>query len=315
MDVMGTVEVVNKVEVFDQSRPKLFGIAYRMLGSRDDAEDTLQEAYIRWHKSDPEDIETPEAWLVTVVTRLSIDRLRKASHEREVYIGPWLPEPIVTEPSPEENAEFASDLSLAFLNMLERLSPTERAVFLLHDIFDLGYSDIARVVGKTEASARQIVHRARERVRKDKPRFETSEVEREQMIRKFVAASYAGDKETLLSLFADEVALTSDGGGIVNAARRTVYGAKRLANLYAVVVRKGMGHLTKRLVTVNGETGILEFVDSEPFAVTTLVIEDGKITAIYRVMNPNKLTAFAELSENIFEDDMSQTKDHTRLVN
>ncbi|HKX83440.1 MAG TPA: sigma-70 family RNA polymerase sigma factor, partial [Pyrinomonadaceae bacterium] len=156
-----------KAEVFGAHRSRLFGIAYRMLGTSADAEDILQEAYIRWHKVDPGEIETPEAWLVTVVTRLSIDRLRRASHERETYIGPWLPEPIVTEPSPQDDAELASSLSIAFLTMLERLSPTERAVFLLHDIFDCEYSEVARITEKSEDAVRQMVSRARRRVRSD----------------------------------------------------------------------------------------------------------------------------------------------------
>jgi RNA polymerase sigma-70 factor (ECF subfamily) len=306
-----------KLQIFNKHKPKLFGMAYRMLGTRDDAEDIVQEAYIRWHNSDPNSIETPEAWLVTVTTRLSIDRLRKAAHERETYIGPWLPEPLITSPgpSPEAEVEMASNLSLAFMTLLERLSATERAVFLLHDIFDLGYAEIAGVVGKTEASVRQIVHRARERVRSDKPRFEPNETERVQMMRKFAAASYAGDEKTLLSLFAVEVALTSDGGGKVNAARRTVFGAKRLTNLYVVAVARNRDHLTARLININGETGILEYADGEAFAVTTFTIENNKITAVYRVMNPDKLKAFVDLPENNFEDALSQTEGLGRLVN
>ena len=161
-----------KVETFNQYRPRLFGIAYRMLGTHAEAEDILQEAYLKWHQTDADEIETPEAWLVTIVTRLSIDRLRKASNERETYIGPWLPEPVIisTAPTPQEELELASNLSMAFMVLLERLSPLERAVFLLHDIFDCGYADIARIVGKTETASRQIVSRARERVRTDKPR-------------------------------------------------------------------------------------------------------------------------------------------------
>src|SRR5687767_12966225 len=193
-----------KVEVFDKNRGRLFGIAYRMLGTRDDAEDILQEGYIRWHNSDPDDIETPEAWLVTVVTRLSIDRLRKASTERETYIGPWLPEPMITSPSPQDDAELASSLSIAFLTMLERLAPTERAVFLLHDIFDCEYSQIARITNKTETAVRQMGHGARERVRTDKRRFEVKPSEHKQLIEKFAAAAYSGDEQTLLGLFAPE---------------------------------------------------------------------------------------------------------------
>jgi RNA polymerase sigma-70 factor (ECF subfamily) len=280
-----------------------------MLGTREEAEDIVQEAYIRWHTADVEQIETPEAWLVTVVTRLSIDRLRKASFERETYIGPWLPEPLLidTHRSPEEEAELASDLSMAFMVMLERLSPVERAAFLLHDVFDCDYPEIARAIGKNETASRQLIHRARERVRTDRQRFEPSEAERKEMIRKFAAASYLGDEATLLSMFAENVALTSDGGGIVNAARRTVYGAKRLTNLYVKAIAKYSDHLTPRLVTINGEPGILEYADGRPFAVTALTIEGGEITAIYRVMNPEKLKAFDEFPPDNFEDPLSQS--------
>lgn len=302
-----------KVEIFDKHRSRLFGIAYRMLGTRDDAEDIVQEAYIRWHKADNEEIESPEAWLVTVTTRLSIDRLRKASAERESYIGPWLPEPILTGPSPEENAELASNLSLAFMTLLERLSPVERAVFLLHDIFDCAYSEIARITDKSEAAVRQMIHRARDRVRNDRPRFEANEAERSRLIRKFTKAAFAGDQQTLLSLFADDVALTSDGGGIVNAARRTVYGAKRLTNLYTTAIAKNSDRLKARLVNINGETGVLEYADGEPFSVSAFTFKDGRITAIYRVMNPEKLKIFADVAENNFEDALSQTETDSRL--
>lgn len=288
-----------KVEIFRQHRSRLFGIAYRMLGTHAEAEDILQEAYIRWHKVDLAEIETPEAWLVTIVTRLSIDRLRKASRERETYIGPWLPEPLRTsdEPSPEEVAEFASDLSLAFLVLLERLSPVERAVFLLHDIFDCAYADIARITGKTEAASRQIVHRSRKRVRSDKPRFETDEKERVNLINKFVAATRAGDEKTLLSLFADEISATADSGGKVNAARKTIYDKNRLARLFSVAGAESGGILEDRLVQVNGETGLLTLADGKPLAVITFEFENGKITALYSVMNPDKLKAFEKLTE------------------
>jgi RNA polymerase sigma-70 factor (ECF subfamily) len=287
-----------------------------MLGTREEAEDILQEAYLRWHTND-ELIEKPEAWLVTVVTRLSIDRLRKASFERETYIGPWLPEPLVIDPhrSPEDEAELASDLSMAFLVMLERLSPVERAAFLLHDVFDCDYPEIARAIGKSQAASRQIIHRARERVRSDKPRFEASEAERREMVRKFAAASFSNDPQTLISLFADQVALTSDGGGKVNAARKVVYGARRLARVFTLPVSKHRERISVRLVTINGETGVLEFVDGMPFAVTTFQMEVGQITAVYRVMNPEKLRAFADLSPSELEDPLSQTVEPVRLTN
>jgi RNA polymerase sigma-70 factor (ECF subfamily) len=292
--MMGVFETDEKVELFDRSRSKLFGIAYRMLGTRDDAEDILQEAYIRWHKADPNEIETPEAWLVTVITRLSIDRLRKASHERETYIGPWLPEPIVTTPSPQETAELASSLSIAFLTLLERLSPVERAVFLLHDIFDCEYSEIARITGKNEASVRQTIHRARTRVRTDKPRFEINRSEHRKLIERFSAAAYSGDEKALLGLFSKDITVMSDGGGKVTAARKIVSGLGKVVRLFTVAFPTVREHVTTEIIEINGELGVVEYYDGVPFAATTLAIEGDKITGLYRVMNPDKLKAFAK---------------------
>jgi RNA polymerase sigma-70 factor (ECF subfamily) len=286
-----------KIEIFRKYRARLFGIAYRMLGTREEAEDILQDAYLRWHKTDESEIETPEAWLVTIVTRLSIDRLRKASFERETYVGPWLPEPLAVSnaPTPEEEMEFSSNLSLAFLVLLERLSPVERAVFLLHDIFDFGYADIARVVGKTEAAARQMIHRARERVRANKTRFEISERERAGLIKKFSAASLAGDEKTLLSLFSDEISMISDGGGRVTAARKIIFGKNRIARLFSISGAKYGGFGREALYNINGETGLITFYHDKIFAATTFEINDeGKISAMYRVMNPDKLKNLEE---------------------
>jgi len=291
-----------KVEIFKRNRARLFGIAYRMLGTHGDAEDILQEAYIKWHQAKTDEIETPEAWLVTVTTRLSIDRLRKASNERETYIGPWLPEPLADSdaPSPEEELELASNLSLAFMVLLERLSPLERAAFLLHDIFDCGYTDIARIVGKTETASRQLIHRARERVRADKPRFEASEKERAKLIRKFSAAAYAGDEKTLLALFSDEISMLSDGGGKVTAARKIVQGKAKLARLFAINGAKHGASFENVPYKINGELGLLTFYDGKVFAATTFDVADGKICAVYRVMNPDKLKAFAQLDAESF---------------
>ena len=287
-----------KVEIFKRYRARLFGIAYRTLGTHAEAEDILQEAYIKWHQADADGIETPEAWLVTVTTRLSIDRLRKAANERETYIGPWLPEPLVVSDalSPEEELELASNLSLAFMVLLERLSPVERAAFLLHDIFELGYTEIARIVGKTETASRQLIHRARERVRTDKPRFEADESERAKLIKKFSAASYAGDEATLLALFTDEISMTSDGGGKVTAARKIVTGKRKLAHALAMFGTKFGASLTNTLHRINGELGLLTFYEGKIFSATTFEFADGKIAAVYRVMNPDKLKAFADLT-------------------
>ncbi len=292
----------NKVEIFNKHRNRLFGIAYRMLGTHAESEDILQEAYLKWHQAKSEEIETPEAWLVTIVTRLSIDRLRKASHERETYIGPWLPEPIVISdaPSPEEQLELASNLSMAFMVLLERLSPIERAAFLLHDIFDCGYADIARIVGKTEIASRQLIHRARERVRTDKPRFEADEKEREKLIRKFSIASKTGDEKTLLSLFSEEIVSISDGGGKVTAARKVITDKEKLIHALTMFGKKFGESFKNILYHINGDPGVLTFVDGKIYSVTTFDFVDGKISAIYKVMNPDKLKRFADLEEKDF---------------
>jgi RNA polymerase sigma-70 factor (ECF subfamily) len=304
-----------KVEIFRQYRKRLFGIAYQMLGTRDDAEDILQEAYIRWHKADLSAIETPEAWLVTVVTRLSIDSLRKAYHERETYIGPWLPEPLLTSnaPSPEETAELASNLSLAFMVLLEQLSPTERAVFLLHDIFDCDYADIAKIVGKSETALRQMLHRTRARVRNDKPRFQVNEMELLRLIKQFAAASRTGDEQALLSLFADDIAITADGGGKVTAARKIIRGKNRLARMFSVIGAKYGESFKHMLSLINGEIGLLTFYQGKVFAATTFEFADGKISALYRVMNPDKLKAFENLEEEHLPEPLSQTEILNRL--
>lgn len=293
-----------KVEIFKRHRARLFGIAYRMLGTHAESEDILQEAYLKWHQANAESIETPEAWLVTVVTRLSIDRLRKASSERETYIGPWLPEPIIVSdaPSPEEELELASNLSMAFMVLLERLSPVERAAFLLHDIFDCAYADVARIVGKTETASRQLIHRARERVRTDKPRFEADEKERAKLIKKFSAAANAGDEKTLLALFSDEVSMISDGGGKVTAARKIIHGKNKLAHALAMFGAKAGADLTNVFYNINGELGILTFYEGKIFSATTFDVEDGKISALYRVMNPDKLKAFQEFDNLLVRD-------------
>jgi RNA polymerase sigma-70 factor (ECF subfamily) len=297
------MEETDPLKEFDRHRQRLFGLAYRMLGTRADAEDIVQETYIRWHKADRSVIGSAEAWLVTAATRLSIDRLRKATKERETYSGPWLPEPIMIspEPSPRENAELASDLSLAFMVMLERLSPTERAVFLLHDIFDVDYGEIARVVGRAEAAVRQMNHRARERVRSERIRYKADETERVRAMKSFIAASVAGDAQAVISLLSPDVVLMSDGGGKVTAARKIIKGAERVARVFYMTGPMYLGRVEDRIVDVNGEKGILSFFDGVPFAVTTFEVADGRISGIYRVMNPDKLIRISD-AKNFLEN-------------
>lgn len=292
-----------KLEIFNKHRARLFGIAYRMLGTHAESEDILQEVYIKWHEANAEEIENSEAWLVTIATRLSIDRLRKAAKSRETYIGPWLPEPLVVSDalSPQEELELASNLSMAFMFLLERLSPVERAAFLLHDIFDCGYADIARIVGKTETASRQLIHRARERVRTDKLRFQADEKEREKLIKKFSEASITGDEKTLFELFSDEIVSISDGGGKVTAARKIIRGKAKLTHALAMFGKKYGESFKNVLFQINGESGILTFVSGKIYSATTFEFEDGKISAIYRVMNPEKLV---RILENKYSQDL-----------
>lgn len=280
-----------RVSVFEQLRGRLFAIAYRMTGTRADAEDIVQEAYLRWHRADTDDVRSPEAWLVSVVTRLSIDRLRKATVEREAYTGAWLPEPLfgVIPRSPEEELELASDLSMAFMVLLERLAPAERAAFLLHDVFDCDYAEVARILRKSEAACRQVVHRARGRVRRDGQRFRATEEDRRRLIGKFVEAAVAGDEATLLSLFAEDATLTSDGGGVVPAARKTVRGRGRIARLYLVLARKLGRRLTQSILPINGEPGLVSYIDGAPFSAISFETDGRSILAVYNILNPEKL--------------------------
>ncbi len=277
---------------FEHLRGRLFGIAYRMLGSRGDAEDVVQDAYVRWHQADQEAVRNPEAWLVTTVTRLAIDRLRALKKDREMYVGPWLPEPLTIQepPPPDRHLELASDLSVAFLVLLERLGPEERAAFLLHDVFDCGYAEISRLLEKSEASCRQLVHRARERVRRDQKRFEVPEEARVRLLKRFAAAVEARDEEALLALFAPEATWTADGGGRVPAGRHAIVGAERIVKLVLGLQEKfyrdkGSMHLA----SINGETGLLVRIDGQVNSVISIVSDGERIVEVYAVVNPEKL--------------------------
>jgi RNA polymerase sigma-70 factor (ECF subfamily) len=276
---------------FEAVRGRLFGLAYRMLGSRAEAEDIVQETYVRWHQVAPGSVETPEAWLVTTATRLAIDRLRRLKTEREAYVGTWLPEPIVTAGPPDHNLDLAADLSIAFLTLLERLAPEERAAFLLHDAFDVGYAEIAPVIGKSEAACRQMVHRARERVRGDRKRFDATESAKRALLQKFTAALDARDEEALLELFAPDATWTADGGGKTPAAPRPIVGGARIAKLVLGLREKFWAvNRTLEIATINGETGLC-IRDGEHLTATMSIATDGeRILAVYAVVNPEKLT-------------------------
>jgi RNA polymerase sigma-70 factor (ECF subfamily) len=280
------------LDTFIRLRPRLFGIAYRMLGIRADAEDIVQEAWLRWQNGGSLDARTPEAWLVTVVTRLSIDRLRGAMTEREQYVGPWLPEPLVD--SPETVLEATGDLSTAFLLMLERLAPEERAVFLLHQVFDFDYGEVAAMVGKTEAACRKVLQRARERVRAERPRFAVNRELHLELLGRFVQAARSADPAQVQALLAADATYTGDGGGKVKTTVKCVFGADRVGRLVAGIERKWSGIDTRHdIITVNGAPGLLTWRNGLPDAITSIHIEDGRIAAIYVVRNPDKLGGLA----------------------
>ena len=277
---------------FESVRPRLFGLAYRMLGSRADAEDIVQEAYVRWHQTEADTVRNAEAWLVTTATRLAIDRLRALKVEREAYTGPWLPEPLIAPEPPDREAELASDLSVAFMVLLERLAPEERAASLLHDVFDCGYTEIARLLGKSEAASRQIVHRARGRVRDDQPRFHASEAARVRLLKTFVAAMEARDEQALARLFAPDATWTADGGGKTAAVPHPIEGADAILKLLLGLQRRfSREGVTLHLGTVNGETGLLVRLNDRVAAAISMVIDGDRITRAYAIVNPDKLPA------------------------
>jgi len=275
---------------FQLHRKRLFGVAYRMLGSRADAEDMLQEAYLRWCDVDGDEVRNVEAWLVATVTRLSIDRLRRLRTEREAYVGPWLPEPLVSESSRADHAaELASDLSVAFLFLLERLAPEERAAFLLHDVFDSDYGSIARILGKTEPACRQIVSRARKRVRSPRAAAPEQADKHVELLTQLAQAIRNDDQEALLRLFAEESVWTSDGGGKAFAARKAVVGVARIARFVSGAFRHWRHQLSFRTLLVNGEEGLALLHDGKLSSILTIHTDGTHILGVYSLLNPDKL--------------------------
>jgi RNA polymerase sigma-70 factor (ECF subfamily) len=287
-----------QTDIFQALRPRLFGIAYRMLGVRADAEDIVQEAWLRWQQGGGIEARIPEAWLVTVVTRLSIDRLRGAMAERERYVGPWLPEPLIDDaaPTPEAALEAAGDISTAFLLMLERLGPEERAVFLLHQVFEFDHGEVAAMVGKTEAACRKILQRARERVRAERPRFEVGREQHLALLARFIEASRSGVPARVQELLTADATYMGDGGGKAKTTVRAVLGADRVARLVAGIERKWQGEGRHELIRVNGGPGLLTWRNGLPDSVTSLDVREGRIAAIYVVRNPDKLAHLHQLA-------------------
>jgi RNA polymerase sigma-70 factor (ECF subfamily) len=285
---------MERTEVFVQHRGRLYGIAYRMLGSRAEADDIVQEAWLRWARAG-HDIRAPEAWLVTATTRLCIDRLRQLRAEREHYVGPWLPEPLTLDAAPpaDRATELASDLSVAFLAVLERLAPEERAAFLLHDLFDSDYGDIAEILGKSEAACRQIVSRARRRVREDQPRVQVSAEARSRLLHRLVEAVQTQDPSKLIDVLAAEASWTSDGGGKTKAAKKVVRGAEHVARFATGVFHRYLAQLEFRDLVINGEAGIGAFFQGRLLSVISIRTDGQRILDVFSILNPDKLRGLA----------------------
>lgn len=291
-------------ELFEELRPKAFGVAYRLLGSVSEAEDVVQEGFLRLHRAldDGERIESPEAYLVTVVTRLGIDELRSARARREVYVGEWLPEPVLTaeDDDPARHLEIAESLSVGLLMVLETLTPEERAAFLLHEVFDYPHSRIAEILGKSDAAARQLAVRARRRVGEREPRFETSREQRERLVHRFVEAFEEGNLEALEGMLAADVTMRGDGGGKAPALARAIHGRSRVARTLRAFSRAvpRFGVAAVREVDVNGEPGIVA-VDGDGRLVTVIAVEisRGQIQAVNSVANPDKLAHLGPVAD------------------
>jgi RNA polymerase sigma-70 factor (ECF subfamily) len=275
------------VERFTRARPRLLGLAYRMIGVRADAEDVVQEAWLRWQAADMAAIERPDAWLTTVTTRLALDRLKAQRRRREDYVGPWLPEPVVLAPGPEETAELAETLTFGFLAVLDLLGPVERAVFLLVDVFGVPYPDVATAVDKTEVACRQLASRARRRVREGHPRAPTGPERR--LVDELITAVTAGDVEATLASLAPDVVLVSDGGPNRRAARRPVVGAERVARLLINLTDRAFGRARATPIAVNGDPGLVVSVDGTLDMVIAFEVEDDRVAALWIVRNPDKL--------------------------
>ena len=285
---------------FEPHRRRLLGLAYRMLGSMAEAEDAVQEAYLRWHDADRDTVKEPRAFLMTTTTRICLDVLKSARMKREQYVGPWLPDPVTdtTALAPDAQTELAEDLSVALLLALDRLSPLERAAFLLHDVFDYSFSQIAEALGRNETACRQLASRARTRVREARPRGVTPphaastsiDPRHAELLSAFMSASRSGDIATLTRLLASDAKVVTDGGGKVPAALNVIEGADRVAAFLAGVVRKGWrDDFTVRFDTINGLPGLILDAPHGPIQTNAFEIEGGVVKAIYVVRNPDKL--------------------------
>ncbi|KPI19209.1 RNA polymerase, sigma-24 subunit, RpoE, ECF subfamily [Actinobacteria bacterium OK006] len=283
-------------EVFEEHRPVLMGVAYRMLGRVADAEDVVQEAWLRWSGADRTEVREPRAYLVRIATRLAVDRLRQVRSRNEAYVGPWLPEPYVTDfgdtaPDTAERAVLADSVSLAVLVVLESLSPLERAVFVLREAFGYPYADIAAVLDRGEPAVRQLAGRARKHVEERRPRYEVDPAERRDLTERFLAAAAGGDLEGLMSLLAPDVRLIGDSGGLSKAPLRVIETADKVGRFLYSIAQQGVPDPSYRSLELNGGAALLVLSGDKPDSTVQLDVVDGRIQCIYIVRNPEKLVS------------------------
>ncbi|GHO88688.1 RNA polymerase sigma-70 factor [Dictyobacter formicarum] len=286
----------NSEQIFDQYRILLFSIAYRMLGSVSDAEDMVQESFVRWLQTDQQAVQSPKAYLSTVVVRLCIDHERLARAQREVYVGPWLPEPLQLEQYPDlsQGVQLDESLSYAFLIMLQKLGPLERAVFLLRDVFDYDYAEIAAIVEKSEVNCRQVLRRAHQHLEQDRARFEVSHEQQERLTSQFLSASLNGDMQGLLTLLAEDVVFTADSGGKVRAGLKPVAGADKVTRGMLGGMRFLPAGVWTRIEEINGQPAIVGYQDNRPYGIILLAVVGNKVQHVYTILNPDKLRAIRQ---------------------
>ena len=280
---------------FDKLRPRLQGIAYRMLGSSAEAEEVVQDAWLRWHEADLERVDNTEAWLVSVTTRIAIDRLRSAKVAREHYVGTWLPEPLMADSpfSPEQLLERVDDVSVAFLALLERLAPEARAAYLLREVFDADYGEVAEALGKTEPACRQLVHRAKAQLKDERPRYTVARETQLRLLRGFADAAVRGEFVALKSMLAADAQLIGDGGGVVPSFGVPLVGAQRIAQLYYAVGLRFPGAVRYEVVVLNGQWGLLRFVADTLESAQSIETDGERIVLIHSQRNPDKLARIA----------------------
>jgi RNA polymerase sigma-70 factor (TIGR02957 family) len=282
-------------DTFNRLRPRLQGIAYRMLGSTAEAEEVVQDAWLRWHEAEQERLDSTEAWLVAITTRLAIDRLRSAKVQREHYIGTWLPEPVMSDspPSPEQVLERVDDVSVAFLAMLERLTPEARAAFLLREVFDADYGEVAEALGKTESACRQLVHRAKAQLQDKRPRFVVPRDTQLRLLRGFADAATRGEFAALKTMLVDDAQLIGDGGGKVPSFGVPLVGGQRIAQLYLATNLRYPGAVRFEIVVLNGQWGLLRFVNGVLESAQAIETDGERIVRIHAQRNPDKLARIA----------------------